>query len=195
MERFEVNGLTVPYLPSQKWMSEWIEHRLAGKSAVEAAVIADRCIDRRQMGRTLISGANGTQLLTIPVTGGASVWKRRNLNDVEISQHGNWQHTHLGAIEAAYARTPYFDTLFDALKPLYSKAEGSLALFNAAILEVLISFINIETLSDGITRRRKCQDRILAEWCDAGKKLYREEISVLDPLMRYGPDTLYILLR
>lgn len=195
MDEHEIRVPVVPYLPSQRWMSAWLQARLDGDNAAEAAVRASHLIDRREFGRTTILSHDREQLLTIPVAGGASVWKQRRLPPVEISQHGNWQHTHLGAIEAAYARTPYFDTLYSALCPLYNKAEGRLAAFNAAVMTVITSFLNIEPMLAEIKRRLNASDRILDAWSDVYREKRMDQISILDPLMRYGPDTLYLLLK
>lgn len=87
-----------PYLASTAWLQGKVKARL---------------LKTRDYTRTIIeSNSFEGMVLTVPVAGGSSAAKRLKPSQLEISDHGDWTRIHLGAIEAAYGREPYFQHLF-----------------------------------------------------------------------------------
>ena len=66
----------------------------AGRVAFDIDSPVGKC---REVNRTRIIGANGVQTLTIPLVkppkGSAT-----SVKDLQISEHGEWEHVHWGAI-------------------------------------------------------------------------------------------------
>lgn len=73
--------------------------------------------------RCEIVDTRGRLTLTVPVrsVGGNCMW-----SDVHVSDHGEWWHKHLTAIESAYGRTPFFEFYIDRLLPIFKKPDDSL---------------------------------------------------------------------
>lgn len=68
--------------------------------------------DKRFKGthRTVISSGHGAAFLTVPVSRDKSAdsSKSYSWNDVSVSSHGSWWHTHRATLETLYGATPYF---------------------------------------------------------------------------------------
>lgn len=70
-----------------------------------------------------IVDTRGPLALTIPVRspGGRCSW-----SEVKVSDHGEWWHKHLTALESAYGRTPFFEFYIDRLRPIFTKPDDNL---------------------------------------------------------------------
>jgi len=106
-----------PYAASAAWYAAWLRS-LSSDCPMEEA-IADANIstqtDGKDFARTRIRGnAPGDEiLLSVAVVGGASILKQsRRLSHAILSEHSDWQHNHLGALEASYGRAPFFRYIF-----------------------------------------------------------------------------------
>lgn len=101
----------IPYLASTRWYRTWVGAMLDGFGDMQARAAATQAcgIDGKQWSRgTVASGATGEYLLTVPVTGGARILRHVGPTQVTVSDHGEWTRVHLGALEAAYGRTPFW---------------------------------------------------------------------------------------
>lgn len=188
----EESTQAVPFLPTLRWMALWLQRQAEGydyRQAVEKA--NETASTSKEMARTMICSPEGERLmLTVPVVGGSKRLRSGKvfLNTVPLSDHGNWRHNHLGAFEACYGRAPYYSHLIPELINIYQKEIFSLQEFNFAILKALSSFI-MQDISVGdlkdifnstLIKRRGGE---LAPLTDP-------EISVIDPLMKFGKETL-----
>lgn len=185
----------VPFAPSVKWYAQWL--RAIAETSSEAPEEDESLypvMEGRDIARCLISGNNGFPVrLSVAVKGGAGVLKGKLPKyAVEISEHGNWRHTHLGTMEASYGKLPYYPYLIPALKRVYNTPFVKLSSFNFAIHKQLLSFlmqdIQLKDLTVIFTSRGSLLER--------GKEIANEmhpEHSILDGLMRFGPETLLAL--
>ena len=69
--------------------------------------------------RCYIYGANGKQLLNIPVSIPKSAKKTKS-KDILV-ENSNWQKQHYKSLEAAYNHSPFFEFYKDDLQKLFSK--------------------------------------------------------------------------
>ncbi|MDE7154660.1 MAG: WbqC family protein [Muribaculaceae bacterium] len=69
--------------------------------------------------RTTIADVNGEMKLTLPISKPESL-TRATWNDIRISDHGQWWHLHLTALESAYGRTPFFEFYIDKFTPFFN---------------------------------------------------------------------------
>ena len=60
--------------------------------------------------RTTIATECGEQSLTIPIIHDAGTVA---MQDIRISEHGNWRHRHWNALVSAYRKSPFFDYYAD----------------------------------------------------------------------------------
>lgn len=120
----------VPYMASAEWYGLYMRQLLTGAGESEAITAATSSLHMkpRDMARTMIAGVrDGLERqpsirLSVPIEGGTSAVKRLSCERWRISDHGRWQATHLGALEAAYASAPYFAHLFPEISDAISKA-------------------------------------------------------------------------
>ncbi len=125
-----------PYLASTLWVQ--------GSSSLKG-------LKTRDYTRTLIeSNSHEGMVLTVPVVGGSSAVKRLKPEQLEISGHGDWPRIHLGAIEAAYGREPYFLHLFPDIATIIERYPKHLATLNVLLKDKMMDFIgyadNIEEI-------------------------------------------------
>lgn len=148
----------------------------------------------RDYTRTLIeSNAPEGIVLTVPVVGGSSAVKRLKPEQLEISGHGDWTRIHLGAIEAAYGREPYFQHLFPEIAVLLTDYPQQLARLNVLLMEKMLDFIRYAHTVGDINNLRETNP----ERCQAITRRLESKIdpthSFLEPLFRLGPDAIFLL--
>ncbi|MDE6643694.1 MAG: WbqC family protein, partial [Muribaculaceae bacterium] len=68
--------------------------------------------------RTAIADVNGEMKLTLPISKPESL-TRATWSDIRLSDHGQWWHLHLTALESAYGRTPFFEYYIDKFAPFF----------------------------------------------------------------------------
>lgn len=133
-------------------------------------------------------------LLTVPVTGGAAALKRLAPEDLEISQHGRWQHTHLGALEAHLGRTPFWRHLEPEIAPMIAGAEGNLMTFNRSLSDAVVRFLDMTNLSEELREFARRDPARLMQL--AGRRLRGADPStpLLVEAARYGRDAIFLLV-
>lgn len=187
----------IPFLPTARWYAS----RLKGisfdglneenkKEEIKEA--------RMSCARALIQGNQGEIMLSVPVQGGAPKLKKSpDPSVLPLSEHGNWRHVHLGALEACYGRTPFFIHLFPALQEVYSGSADTLGMLNSTIDSIISSFLLMGKSTDECTMQPVFTvppEGPVAERAAEVARLINPEISVIDAIMRLGPETLLGLL-
>lgn len=115
------------------------------KFLLRQTIIIDQCetyLKQSYRNRCIIHTTDGAMPLSVPVEYSAS--KRTKTKDVLISDHGNWQHTHWNAIVSAYNSTPFFEYYRDDYEALYKSKYTNLIDFNAKLLHLTLSNLNID---------------------------------------------------
>ena len=86
--------------------------------------------------RCVIATTNGLQALTFPIErGGADL-----IQDIRISDHGNWRHLHWNALTTAYSESPFFEYYQDDIRPFFEQRWEYLIDYNEAIREKICEF-------------------------------------------------------
>lgn len=160
-----------------------------------------------------IMGANGLQLLTVPVehidaVGGLTV------RDLRISAHGDWKRVHWGAIFSAYGKTPFFEYAEDDLRAVYDREYKWLIDFNMALHSMVVDFLDLPIVAKAVDcgsgvvvgaidmrgkiggKKRDTVDWIAdvpyySVWGD--RHGFVPGLSILDLLMNCGRESLFIL--
>ena len=91
--------------------------------------------------RCYIYGANGKQLLTIPVL---HPIQNRKTKDIQIDYSFNWQKQHLKSIQIAYRSSPFFEFYEDDLRTLFSQQPKYLLDYNFQIHKVITELLQLE---------------------------------------------------
>lgn len=87
-----------------------------------------------------VTGANGEQILTLPLVKPAI----GAINELEISEHGDWRRTHWGAVFSAFGKSPFFEYIADDLNAIYeNKSITNLFEFNKAIHNLVVDFLDL----------------------------------------------------
>jgi WbqC-like protein family len=92
--------------------------------------------------RTIIYGANGPLLLSIPVV--YTQKNRQKYRDIKIANNTNWQSQHWKSLQSAYRTSPFFEFYQDDLRPLFYNKETSLLDFNFKCLEVIFDCLQLD---------------------------------------------------
>ncbi|MDE5877079.1 MAG: WbqC family protein [Muribaculaceae bacterium] len=187
----------VPYLATQQWYAEWLRRRLQGDSEAEARIAASSACQLRSRDFThcVLPSSSGEIRLSVSVEGGSGMLKCLRPEDVRMSGHGRWPSVHLGALNALYGRSAYFEHLHDSLIVAYTDVEGHLLseLCNRLHdLQTALAFPRdmLHTLS-ALSTVEKVR---LQEICSEYAHVYRSELPFLELIMRYGPDAIFVLL-
>jgi hypothetical protein len=66
------------------------------------------------------------------------------MRDIRISDHGNWRHLHLNALDSAYRNSPFFEYYIDDFLPFYEKKYEFLYDYNLQLVQLICKFIGME---------------------------------------------------
>ena len=100
--------------------------------------------------RCTIGSANGPLTLTVPVSyapvAAGEERCRRGVQDMLVSDHGQWRHLHWQALVSAYRDTPFFCYYADDLHPFFERSDWpTLWQLNMATLHTLCSLMGLQT--------------------------------------------------
>ena len=91
--------------------------------------------------RCHLAGANGLQILSIPLERGKN--ERMRIREVRTSDHTDWQRQHWQTIRSAYGRAPYFEFYADRLEPHFRQPAPLLFAWNETLLRILIECLRL----------------------------------------------------
>ena len=157
--------------------------------------------------RCYIYGANGKQLLNIPVTIPKSSKKTKS-KDILV-ENANWQKQHYKSLEAAYNHSPFFEFYKDDLRKIFSKKYTYLLDVNLDSFHFIMDALELPkeyTLSKTYEETKLNDFRNLA---DSKKKVeissipyiqmfdqkfgFLKNLSILDLLFMEGPNSINFL--
>lgn len=157
--------------------------------------------------RCYIYGANGKQLLNIPVTIPKSSKKTKS-KDILI-ENSNWQKQHYKSLEVAYNHSPFFEFYKDDLRKIFSKKYTYLLDVNLDSFNFIMDALELfkeYTLSKTYEETKLNDFRNLA---DSKKKVeissipyiqmfdqkfgFLKNLSILDLLFMEGPNSINFL--
>lgn len=156
--------------------------------------------------RCEIYGANGKQLLSVPVE------KRRNhipIMDLQISYKEDWQKIHWRSIVSAYRNSPYFEYYTDELQPVFETKTELLFDLNMSLHKIIMKLLKAEInyeftetyvpdYGNNVLDLRN--EKTLYPQFYQYSQVFEERhgfipnLSILDLLFNAGPDSLKILL-
>lgn len=156
--------------------------------------------------RCYIYGANGKQLLNIPVQKKTGKQKTK---EVKIDYSENWQNSHLKSLNSAYSSSPFFEYYIDDFRTIFNKKETYLIDLNINIFKILCSLLPIETtfIKNNTYKKELINDfRYLVNskkeisfnlpkytQVFSNKYGFMQNLSILDLLFMEGPNALLYL--
>lgn len=146
----------------------------------------------KALARTLISGE---RLLSVPVIGGSSMLKhtRGNMAQIMISDHGRWRQEHLGAWNATYGKTPFFQYLFPEIERVYmERSHSTLQEFNDSLFGIVTTFLDPDTLLPSLNELKNTNPERFAELRMEYERKVNLNYSIFDALFRLGRNSIWI---
>lgn len=146
--------------------------------------------------RCIIATANGTQMLSVPITVPDYAQKPVRTGDILISDHGNWRHLHWNAIASAYGMSPFFDYYADDLRPFFSEKWEKLYDYNLAIIYKVIELLGgEEIIKQRIFKGNTAEVAPAKPYYQTFQKRHGfiPNLSILDLLFNEGPTSIMYL--
>jgi hypothetical protein len=146
--------------------------------------------------RCIIATANGTQMLSLPITVPDYAQKPVSTGDILISDHGNWRHLHWNALASAYGMSPFFDYYADDLKPFFSEKWEKLYDYNLAITNKVIELLGGDEIIKQCIFEKSTADAASAKpYYQTFQKrhVFIPNLSILDLLFNEGPASILYL--
>ena len=120
----------------------------------------DNFVKQTYRNRCVIPTTNGLQALSIPVScPEGNQLSKTSMQDIRISDHGNWRHIHWHALSSAYGESPFFMYYEDDLRPFFEQKWTFLLDFNMAITEKMIELLDIQPKISLTTRFQPIETR------------------------------------
>lgn len=128
--------LSLHYLPNTVWFKNYLHY--------ETIMIEKKENFVKSTGRNRceIAGANGRQMLTIPLQGGRD--HHRKYTDTKIDNKTNWQDNHWQSIKSAYGSAPYFEFYAHIFQKFYEKQYEYLFDFNIELLIAVLAILKVK---------------------------------------------------
>jgi hypothetical protein len=123
----------IQYLPSIEYFAHWLHH---SSFLIEKH---EHFQKRTWRNRTLILGTQKPISLTVPLRKGKN--SQMLITDVEISYDENWSRIHIGSLQAAYGKTPFFNEMEDAIMAIYKSTPQYLWELDVQLIGLLTSFL------------------------------------------------------
>lgn len=173
--------MVTPLTVTPVWLREYIRKRLEGANYENAARSAN--IATGIKGKNYARMEIKTGRLIVPVEGGAGILKRGNSEPV-LSEHGKWRKEHLGALNAAYGKSPYYEHLIGEIEEIYNSSAGeTLEEFNRKMLDTAMRWLDVDAY---LPRKREFESKreeILRNMDDT--------LSIYDAIFRLGRETIF----
>lgn len=142
------------------------------------------------------------KMLTIPIDKSAVRDKRMICNTPYLDE--TWKKSHLGTIQQAYGKSPFYKEIMEFLEPLYLKAYGSIGEMNIVLITKISRRIGIDTplhLASELSVSGH-KDELLAEICQTleadgylsaqGSASYIEKDAAGGAFARHGIELFYL---
>lgn len=187
-----------PYAASAGWYAVWLDAFLRDRHHPVGQTNFSLCLKGKDFARTKIRRSGGSGILSVPIAGGAhSLGRAAAILNARLSDHGDWRRIHLGALDATYGRTPFYPHLGPELRDAIASGSSSLADFNWKVHRVLASFIlsGLQRSEDGREYPPVLLTGNAEERATEIALMMDPELSVIDALMRFGPETFLGLLK
>jgi hypothetical protein len=181
------------YLPQISWFKEVIHEQSITLEQY------DNWQKSSLRNKSIITGPNGLQTLSIPIIGGRE--QRSLYKDVRICYQEKWQHNHLLSIKSAYGSAPFFEHYIDYFKPFYRKKTEFLFDYNSDLLQLCFKLLKSERelLRSEVYKKEipdvrdirnlKVTSNELKPYIQVfGQRIgFQAEVSILDLLFNEGP--------
>jgi hypothetical protein len=170
--------------------------------------------------RYVVDAPNGPVKLTVPLEGNTNAMPVM-MQDVLVSEHGNWRHLHWGALFSSYGKSPFFDFIADDLHRIIAEGRQERLLdLNMELHNLIVDFMDLPITTTVATTEQEVADALDRDAMDlrgkiGGKRADRLPIanvpyyqmwsqrrgdftpglSILDLLMNEGREGVFTLVK
>jgi hypothetical protein len=185
---------TVPtYFPSIAWYYGALHSQ---KIVLYSSLPYNRKWDANKLNLT---GANGKQLLSIPIEGGRN--QHRTFSEIVISNDMDWRKNHWRSLETMYRKSPYFEYYAKELKQFYDQDIQNLFSWMIQSIELLNKCLQIQLPLEFNSNSANFQIIDLGKFPDglhytqvfADRYKFQSKLSMLDMLFCCGPQAVAML--
>ena len=122
--------------------------------------VSDNYQKQTYRNRTYIYGANGKQILTVPIlhTGGET--GRQLYKEVRVDNQVAWQKLHWKTLQTAYRTTPYFEYYEDKIAPIFTQKHDFLLDLNLLTIEAVFDCLHINVSWEQTTAYHSSYDGV-----------------------------------
>ena len=122
--------------------------------------VSDNYQKQTYRNRTYIYGANGKQILTVPIlhTGGET--GRQLYKDVRVDNQVAWQKLHWKTLQTAYRTTPYFEYYEDKIAPIFTQKHEFLLDLNLRTIEAVLACLHTDVSWEQTTAYHSTYDGV-----------------------------------
>lgn len=136
MDRAKTLLLSTAYAPPVQYLCKL--YAAGGRFCLEGC---ESFIKQSYRSRTLICGAHGVEMLSLPIEQGAG--HSCAIRDVRLSSHSDWARVHTEALRTAYGTSPFFEYYWDDIEPIYRRGYTFLWDFNCDLLQILAEAMDL----------------------------------------------------
>jgi len=170
--------------------------------------------------RYMIDAPNGPVKLTVPLIASTNAMPVM-MNDVLVSEHGNWRHLHWGALFSSYGKSPFFDFVANELHSIiYEGHQEHLLELNMELHNLIVDFMDLPVTTTVATTEQQVEDALHDGAVDLRGKMggkrgdrlpidnvpyyqmwsqrresFTPALSILDLLMNEGREGIFTLLK
>ena len=119
---------------------QYYAHLYAAQQIIEDH--GEHYVKQTYRNRCYIATPSGPQALTLPIVRNGAA--HAAVRDIQLSDHGNWQHLHWTALTSAYDSSPYFEYYADDFRPLYEQKFQFLVDFNTALEQTVLQLLSLD---------------------------------------------------
>ena len=150
---------------------------------------------QHKVNKTFIGSNSGSIALTIPIVKPKDRESSR-IDRLLISNHGNWEHNHWGAIYSSYGKAPFFEHLAPLIQPFYfNRSTDNFLLFCSSINKVVEDFIMLPSPFYSFSKTPKKFIPYYQLWNqNSDNSTFIPSLSILDIAMHLGPEAFPHLL-
>lgn len=175
--------------------------------------VSDNFQKQTYRNRMYIYGANGTQMLSVPVKHTKSEQGHQIFKEVRVESGFFWQKQHWKTLETAYRTAPYFEFYEDTLQGVFETSFTFLLDLNIATIEAVLSCLRQDVMFSKTTsyqefpkegedfrhltdaKKGKSFDFPSYYQIFSDKHGFLSNLSILDALFHQGPETISYLHR
>jgi hypothetical protein len=187
--------LSLHYLPCISWFRDFMAH---SPVLIEKE---ENFVKSTARNRCEIAGANGKQVLSVPILGGRD--HHQKYKQTRIAYQNHWRSSHWQSIRSAYGSAPYFEFYCERFQKFYESEHEFLFDFNHELLKLVLAtlkakkeFSFTQYYNSAVAEMIDLRNRSAEDSMPRYYQVFEErngfigDLSILDLIFHLGPQAL-----